>query len=286
MIEMNYSEGAQEPFPKEELPQWRKELSQRLQAIKQKRETAQVSGIQVESKAPSLSAPQARAAEPTAASAAKFPKIPLYKPIPKPPVPAPRQKVLRPLEPHPVAAKPALKPTDPQEIRNLIDNAVSRQSAATSAPAPVAEIPSPAPEPFEEDEGKLILLSRTLSGLVDLIFVMLCTGGFILAADFFSGIIALDSISYLDFLVLFLLTYFVYSIFFLATSSQTIGMMITNLRVVGVDQKRPLLRQLLGRCCGYLVSLSGLGIGLLWSLFNRESLCFHDRLSGTHVIRM
>ena len=93
---------------------------------------------------------------------------------------------------------------------------------------PRMELPS-------DDEGKLILLSRTLSGLVDLIIVLLCSGVCIIAADFFSGIIALDTISYLIFSVLFLLIYFFYSLFFLAASNQTIGMMITDLRVVDAD---------------------------------------------------
>ena len=90
----------------------------------------------------------------------------------------------------------------------------------------------------------------------------------------------------LNFSGLFLLVYFFYSIFFLAASNQTLGMMITDLRVVGSDEGRPLIRQLVGRCFGYLISLMGLGIGLLWSLFDRESLCFHDRVSHTHIIRI
>jgi uncharacterized RDD family membrane protein YckC len=193
---------------------------------------------------------------------------------------------LQPLEPESSAAKPALKTTDPQEIQRLIDNIVSRQSSTTNAPVPVAEAPVSAPDSFADHEGKLILLSRTLSGLVDLIVVVLGTGGFILAADFFSGIIALDSISLVNFSLLFLLTYFIYSIFFLATSGQTVGMMITDLRVVGVEDRRPSLRQLLSRCCSYLASLLGLGIGLLWSLFNQKSLCFQDRFSNTRVVRI
>jgi uncharacterized RDD family membrane protein YckC len=271
MIEMDYSEGTQEPSPKEELPQWRKELSQRLQAIKQKRE-----GAQIQTKAP------VPIVEPKPIM--HIERAPVRKPVPKLPVPVPRQKTLQPLEPEPITAKPVLKTADPQEIQKLIDSIVSRQSA--TAPVPIPEIPSSAPETFVDREGKLILLSRTLSGLVDLIFVTLCAGGVIVAADFFSGIVALDTISFVDFSALFLLTYFVYSIFFLAASCQTIGMMITNLRVVGVGETRPSLRQLLGRCCVYLVSLLGLGIGLLWSLFDRQSLCLHDRFSDTRIVRI
>jgi len=131
-----------------------------------------------------------------------------------------------------------------------------------------------------------MLLSRTLSGLIDLIVVVLCTGGFILAADHFAGIVILDSISLFDYSALFLMTYILYSIFFLAACGQTIGMMITDLRVVGSGRKRPSVSRLLGRCLGYLLSLLVLGIGLLWSLFDRESLCFHDRVSLTRVVRV
>jgi len=292
MIKMDYSGIASTPAPKEELPQWRKELSERLQAIKQKKEAAGVPVVQMESKVSSFSASQAQVVQPppvqplpiVPAKPVEKPQMP--KPAPKPRMPAPRQKVLQPLDPESVAAEPVLKTPDPQEIQNLIDNAVSRQTTAAGTSSSIAETPISAQEPFVDQEGKLILLSRTLAGLVDLIFVVLCTGAFIIAADFFSGIVVLDSISYAGFSVLFLLNYFIYSIFFLATSSQTVGMMITDLRVVGADERRPSLRQLLRRCGGYLISVLGLGIGLLWSLFNRDSLCLHDLLSDTHVIRI
>jgi uncharacterized RDD family membrane protein YckC len=142
------------------------------------------------------------------------------------------------------------------------------------------------PEPGPDQEGKLILLSRTLSGLVDWIVIAFCTGAFIVAADYFSGIIALDRISLLLFFALFLLNYFLYSLFFLAASNQTIGMMITDLRVVGVANNRPSLGQLARRCCGYFMSVCFVGIGLVSALFDRGSLCFHDRISGTRVVRI
>jgi uncharacterized RDD family membrane protein YckC len=63
-------------------------------------------------------------------------------------------------------------------------------------------------------------------------------------------------------------------------------MMITDLRVVGDDGVRPVLHQLLSRCTLYLLSFFALGIGLLWSLINRESLCLHDKLSDTRVKRV
>jgi uncharacterized RDD family membrane protein YckC len=116
--------------------------------------------------------------------------------------------------------------------------------------------------------------------------IVLCTGGFVLSAEYFSGITVVDQVSLIDFLVLFLLNYFLYSLFFLSASNQTIGMMITDLRVVGTGEKRPSTGQLLRRSLWHLASLFGLGIGLLLSLFDRENLCFHDRHSGTRVERI
>jgi uncharacterized RDD family membrane protein YckC len=284
MIEMDYSEGAQESEENAEVPPWRQELSQRLHEIKQKREAIAVT--HQESK---LTAPvsQAKAAETLSALQARLlEKMPPRKPQP-PAVPPPQQKTLEPLQPEPPlreSVPPPAQPPDQREIRNLIDNAVSRQAPQVSAPVVVAEDYEPGPLP--DEEGKLILLSRTLSGLVDLIVLVLCTGVFIICADFFSGILVLDGVSLMNFSALFLLNYFLYSLFFLSASNQTIGMMITDLRLVGTGERRPTLGQLLVRCCIYLVSLLGLGIGLVLSLFDRDHKCLHDRTSGTHVVRI
>jgi uncharacterized RDD family membrane protein YckC len=370
VIEMIYSGSdrdspqGEESSEKEEIPPWRQELSQRLQAIRQKRETlgpesnsqpepvilavpavtipekppaapAPVEKPRVREKAekPLVSKPAAKLAvaepaakppslepverppekpplqetpdkplvpeqaeKPSVSEQANKPRVPDATPEPARPVaaapekpripssPRPRQRTLQPLEPPPSSVKPSQKTADPKEIRQLIDSAVSRQSGAARASIPQISIAASAR--MRRTEGKLILLSRTLSGLIDLIFVVICGGIFILATDYFSGIIFLDSISLVDYALLFLLTYFLYSIFFLTACGQTMGMMITGLRVVGKDQKRSSIRQLFGRCLGYLVSLLGLGIGLLWGLFDGESRCFHDRISNTRVIRI
>lgn len=283
MIKIDYAERAKDSEHKGEQPQWRQELSKRLQAIRQRRESLDLSKQPGSTeKDLSSSAHRAPAERPLITPRAKpIESPPVHKPIQKPRVPIPRQKTLQPLNPE----KPSAKQTNPREIQNLIDNAVSRKSSPSGEFGTPSGFFSSTGGVPRDDEGKLILLSRTLCGLVDLIIIMLCTGIFIISADFFSGIIALDAVSYLFFSVLFLLTYFFYSLFFLAASNQTIGMMITDLRVVGTYDERPSFRQLMRRCWGYLLSLFGLGLGLFWGLFDRESLCFHDRISDTHVVR-
>lgn len=273
----------------EAIPGWRKELSERLRAVKMKKEASAAAA-----RSTATSPDPAKGDFPDAAAAALraeiMERMKARKPAPRPPIPVPQQKKLEPLKAVPPAAQPAPQPApeDPRRIQNLIDSAVSRKpvaAPAAAAPPPAAERTVPEEWGAPHAEGKLILLSRTLSGLVDLICVVVCVGIFVVAADAFSGILVLDAVSFVHFAVLFLLTYFVYSVFFLTFSSQTIGMMITDLRVEGMDGERPSLSQVLGRCGGHLVALFGLGLGLLWGLVNRDNLCLHDRISGTRVVR-
>jgi uncharacterized RDD family membrane protein YckC len=290
MIEMDYSEGEQAPSQAEGMPQWRKDLSQRLQEIRQKKEAMGADATLAGKKTASLPvSPNMAPSQPAPRPTSFVEKPPARKAVQKPRTPPPRQKTLQPLDQSSNASVPPTKGTDPQDVQRLIDNAVSRQSASDlpkTPPAPFSKISGSMLESLANRDDKLILLSRTLSGLVDLICVVLFTGVFIIAADFFSGIIVLDSISLIDIAALFLLTYFVYSLFFLGSSGQTIGMMITDLRVIGANGVRPGLHQLLSRCGLYLVSFFAMGIGLLWSLFNPESLCLHDKISGTRVKRV
>jgi uncharacterized RDD family membrane protein YckC len=251
------------PAPKSELPQWRLELSERLQTLKQKKDSELISGPP--------DAPPAVTVDPPSLKRNPSPKTKQSTAVPTPGTPAPQQKMLAPV-------------AEPADVEKLIDKAVARQSAPSlekqaSAPASIVSVHQ---QP-ELHEDKLILLSRTLTGLIDLMFVTLCTGIFFSASDYFSGIATLDAIS---FAALFLCIYLIYSIFFLMASTQTIGMMITDLRVVGYDGRRPCLYQILARCFAYLPSLIVCGIGLALSLFDDENRCFHDRISRTRIIRI
>jgi uncharacterized RDD family membrane protein YckC len=229
---------------------------------------------------------QSQAAEGPEAGTMRLVERPLVRKAPQMPrKPPPRQKPLQLVNPESSDPQTSSKPTGKKEIETLIDNAVSRQATTTRIPVPVRETAGPAPRQFRDSEGKLIFLSRILSGLIDLICIVLFVGIFIIAADRFSGILVLDAVSLADFAALFLLTYFVYSLFFLIASNQTVGMMIADLRVIGIIRMRPSLQQLLKRCFWFLVSLLVFGIGLLWGLFDRDNLCLHDRFSGTRVIR-
>jgi uncharacterized RDD family membrane protein YckC len=237
------------PPVEEEPPEWRRELSQRLHTIKQKRDAS--GDLE-----PEPSEPQASSnSEPSPAASA------------------------------PLAPERSASPSP--DTRETID---SRAPAQARPPEiPTSEIGSfiKSGGVFEYDEGPMILLARTLSGVVDLIIIFLTTGALILAADIFSGVRIVDLVSVLYYTILFLLVYFLYSLFFFVVSGQTIGMMMTGLRLVaGKNDTRPRVTHILLRSFGYLISVLCLGAGLIWALFDHERRCFHDRLTDTRVVRV
>jgi uncharacterized RDD family membrane protein YckC len=290
-----------------ELPQWRRELSVRLQKIKEKRE----GGPRLEAE---NSQSQARplpfrkqARLPVVAEPAQEPE-PIA--LPRARVAAKRARVALGstetlLEPKPKRVQqraikrapsfPLFEERERELIREVRDLPFPKQEIATNGPAP-SEIESiidravvrqaVQPDYPPADGERLILLSRTLSGMVDLVLVFLFTSICILAADSVSGVEILDMAGATNFALLLLAVFFVYSIFFLNTANQTIGMMITNLRLTGAGNERPTTRQVVIRSAVFLVSLLGLGIGLIIGCFDKRSACLHDRLSDTRVVRL
>jgi uncharacterized RDD family membrane protein YckC len=304
LIEMDYSVSEE---TKPEIPEWRQELSRRLQEIKTRRESpgapAPAPGTGTADKpGPSSArdfAPSEKVPEPDRRPR-RSPRTPRAIARPEPPAVDPVETSLplfRPVTPNITAApqpEPARRSSlETGAIEALIDRVVARQTA--QAPPPAASsilqlslepahqhIRRPPPAPT----ARLILLSRTLAGLVDLIIVVFCAAGLIIAADVISGVEVLDGLSLVNYGVLLIATFYVYSAFFLFTAGQTIGMMITELKLADEEERRPRISQILLRCVLYTVSLLALGLGLLWGCFDRDARCAHDRLSGTRVIRI
>jgi uncharacterized RDD family membrane protein YckC len=180
---------------------------------------------------------------------------------------------------------------DDAYISDVVDDVKTEDAAETANVAAARDVAyagnsryaaANAPDP----EGRLIFLSRTLSGLVDLFLISLFSGIFLCMADYFTNAPMLNSMSAINFAALFLMIYFLYSIFFLGTNSQTIGMMVADLRVAGINKSHFSMSQIIRRCAMFLVSLFGLGIGLLAGVFSGKCLCLHDRFSGTRVVRI
>lgn len=72
-----------------------------------------------------------------------------------------------------------------------------------------------------------------------------------------------------------------YFCLFALGNGDTPGMKAVRIRLLDLDGRTPNRRQRFLRIVGALVSLSALGIGMLWCLFDEEQLTWHDEISGT-----
>lgn len=67
---------------------------------------------------------------------------------------------------------------------------------------------------------------------------------------------------------------------------QTLGMRPWRLKVVAADGGRPHLRALAIRYAAGTLSLLAAGLGFWWAWFDRDRLTWHDRASGTRMVRV
>jgi uncharacterized RDD family membrane protein YckC len=76
-----------------------------------------------------------------------------------------------------------------------------------------------------------------------------------------------------------------YLVAFVAAGGQTIGKMITGIRVVGDDGRRVDAAGAALRAAGCAVSLATAGLGYLPALTTADGRALHDRIAGTRVVR-
>lgn len=70
-----------------------------------------------------------------------------------------------------------------------------------------------------------------------------------------------------------------------SVSGQSVGKIVTGLRVVGANGERANIRSILLRqIVGYLLTLATGGLGLFLSVFSKNGRALHDIISGTVVV--
>jgi len=79
-----------------------------------------------------------------------------------------------------------------------------------------------------------------------------------------------------------ILTGVLYQAFFLMATMSTPGMMYAGISLCTFDDEHPTRAQLRDRLGALLVSLLPVGLGLAWSIFDEDRLCWHDRISRTY----
>jgi uncharacterized RDD family membrane protein YckC len=136
----------------------------------------------------------------------------------------------------------------------------------------------------ESDSSSEILLSRLLSGIIDLSFPVLISACFVGAASWKLGfdLFGYNSLIWLAGIAAF---FFVFnSLFFFLTIGQTPGMILTDLKLLPSEGNREITAvEVLFRVVFFILSALSI-IGLLWALFDTQKRCLHDILSGSRVL--
>lgn len=76
-----------------------------------------------------------------------------------------------------------------------------------------------------------------------------------------------------------------YFVLLVGASGQTLGKMLTGIRVVGADLSRVSVTQAALRASLAVLSIATLGLGYVPALVGRDRRALHDRLSNTRVVR-
>jgi hypothetical protein len=82
------------------------------------------------------------------------------------------------------------------------------------------------------------------------------------------------------------LFYAQYFALFTVFGGSTPGMMLRGLRVVSFDGAVPTSRQMVWRSFGYLISAGTCFLGFVWALWDDDQLCWQDRISHTYLTPM
>ena len=78
----------------------------------------------------------------------------------------------------------------------------------------------------------------------------------------------------------------VITIVFWQFKDATPGKMVIHAKVVDAESLAPMsIAQSIGRYFAYLISILPLGLGCFWIAIDRRHLAWHDRLTGTAVVR-
>jgi uncharacterized RDD family membrane protein YckC len=126
---------------------------------------------------------------------------------------------------------------------------------------------------------------RVFGEIVDVLMVLFATGIFaIIVAKIGGDIVLTDKHTIAGLLILVPGTFWaVYKYLFLVHGGQTIGMRMTRLKLVDFEGSMPTRAPRRYRAMAMMMSAFPLGLGLLWSFVDTESLCWHDRISRTYL---
>ncbi len=127
------------------------------------------------------------------------------------------------------------------------------------------------------------LHERRLAALLDAGLILFAYGGFLSLFSVLGGRLAASKLDAAVLVATLALFYGQYFALFTLCGGATPGMLWRRLRLATFDGGEPRMRDLAWRSFGYLISAGTLMLGFLWALWDEDRLCWHDRISHTHL---
>jgi uncharacterized RDD family membrane protein YckC len=299
------------------MPQWRKQLSERVREIQERR--AREAAREVEEVAPAplapptvveAGAPPAQEMNPLVVAALRRIER-ARQPQSMPPVSRSRggAAVARVAEEqYQEEINPALLASLTQSEQALVTKPAeaARERTLVVVPAPLKQEPSVKPEPkrdvemllndtalteletesaYEYADDRAPVIARLTASAIDFLVVAF-------ASSPFAAVIELTNGNWSDPRVagsmgaIVLVVMFLYLTASTALAGRTWGMSLLSLRAVDADTGlQPTTKQSIVRALLYMVSLAAFGLGILYALFDAEGRTAHDYFSSTAVVQ-
>ena len=127
------------------------------------------------------------------------------------------------------------------------------------------------------------LPERRRAAIVDAGLLLFSYGGMLALFTVLGGHIGLNRLDLSVAGATFALFYAQYFALFTVFGGSTPGMMLRGLRVVSFDGGTPTSRQMVWRSFGYLISAGTCFLGFAWALWDEDQLCWQDRISQTYL---
>ena len=127
------------------------------------------------------------------------------------------------------------------------------------------------------------LAVRRKAALVDAGLLLFSYGGMLALFAVLGGHIGFNKLDLAVVGATFALFYAQYFALFTLFGGATPGMMLCGLRVISFAGGTPTSRQMAWRSFGYLISAGTCFLGFLWALWDDDQLCWQDRISQTYL---
>ncbi len=124
---------------------------------------------------------------------------------------------------------------------------------------------------------------RRIAAAIDGACLLFAFGAFLALFSAVGGVFTVSKLSGAVCLATFAIVYLQYFAIFTIFGGTTPGMMLRNLQVVSFTGEPPSPRQMMLRSAGYVLSAGTMFLGFLWSMWDEDTLTWHDRISRTYL---